>query len=698
MPTMPSPDPTRICIDIETYGKSEVNRRGDPLPPQTRFHPTTCRLVDRVRQQDLLLTCSITTIQPTSASGDRPSHSTPTSTPTYGPGPTIVLELDRELHRRHLTQWLAASTELWGMNLLYDLTFLRTIPAFKRALAHRPRIVDLGIRNYQHSELRPERSLKNLGPILGLWSYEEEIQHRRFSAGEWPLLLNYNAQDTHNSVLGIIELEKRIRTRWPNTDKLSPWMTDFYSDLIWSVVHIQESGVAFSDHALEALRGEQWAIYMNAYQEARRRGLTLHGEGSATSKNAMMDGIMEAFPELREEEMLAYTPTTHRVSWGGLNRKLLRAKLPAGETQYKLGLMDKHSRAQKLITSYIKPLKEKHLVEVRTSPDRRAPMAFPSWHVFPGPFKDGSGTAGGTQQSRITATAPGFQTNPREIKRCFASRYPEGTLVAADLSQIELRVAGLLSGEPTLLNVYADDLADLHALRAIDVFGAEVTDYPGWRSHDNRTDPRQWAKQFNFADLYRAGVAKLRALLLDETGKLFPEYLIRDVVRRRTALRPILWNWQQDLIRAARRDGYLVLPITGQSRYLDADEDSNTVCNFPIQTTAGNVLHRLKHYVIPRLHSGCRCFGDIYDALVFDHPGREGEAVEEIDGLIQAGVRWLSEHDYWALLQNRHNRTCPLKAETEALAVWSPEDQQQAAEDTPVLPDVQQVRGVTLAR
>jgi hypothetical protein len=574
------------------------------------------------------------------------------------------------------------------MNILYDLVFLRTIPAFKAALGHKPLIRDLGVLNFQHSEMRVERSLKNIGPVLGLWSYEEEIRHRRFSRGEWQQLLQYNAQDTHNTVLGIVELEKRIQHDWPNSAKLSDFAKRFYSDLIWSVVHLEESGVAFSQAAIDALETEQRGIMDRAYERARTMELILHGLGSATSKREFFDIIMTAWPEYRNDELLEFTPRQRLVSWGGQNRKFLLAKLPQDSVyRERLQLMDTHSKAQKLITSYVKPLKEKHLVNVRTY-DGRVPMAFPSWHVFPGPFKDGGGTTGGTQQSRITATSPGLQTNPQAIKRCFRTRYRGGSLVASDLSQIELRVPGVLSGEPTFLRNYAEG-GDLHTQRAIEVFGPDILQDPAFGSHDNERDPRQHSKMFNFADLYRAGAEKLRKLLLDETGRLFEPETIRRVVAQRPRLRPRFWEWQEQLLQVAGLTGNLVLPITGQSRYLDAHEDHNAILNFPIQTTAGNVLHRLKHRILPRLPAGVRCFADIYDALVFDHP-RADEAVAEIDGIVQEAIVWIQEHDYWAMLQDHYGHVCPLEAETEILEVWSPPATGSPQENRTVQADVRQ--------
>jgi hypothetical protein len=147
----------------------------------------------------------------------------------------------------------------------------------------------------------------------------------------------------------------------------------------------------------------------------------------------------------------------------------------------------------------------------------------------------------------------------------------------------------------------------------------------------------------------------------------------------------------------ARQQGYLRLPFTGQSRYLDADDDHNAILNFPVQTTAGNVLHRLKAYVIPRLPRGVRCFADIYDALLFDHP-EAGTGVEEISALVQDGITWLTTDDYWAKLQDNYGHECPLEAETDRLETWSPGSEPEVAEDPTLQQDVHWRGEPTLAR
>lgn len=638
-----------LCLDIETYGACTSSLVSDrSLPRQTQFHPKRCLSRDGVQISDLVLSVALTPVV-----NKRPMS-------------TFVLKFSAGEAVSCLLTWLQWADELWGMNFLYDVLFLRTNPTLRDALNGQHRIVDLGVLNYLHSELRPERSLKNLGPVLGLWSYADEIAARkghRFT--NWNDLAQYNAEDTHNTAMGILELQRRIREDFPNTHKLSEWCYQFYSDLIWTAVHMSESGLTIDSDKLESLRATCTSRKEEAAVEAyEKHGCKLEGEGSATAKRFCMEELTYYHPEILDEPLLRLTPRNREISFSATNRRLVTSLLPV-DNHYRglMELMGVHARATKLVTSYITPLVEQHGLP-RARPDRRLLAVYPSWHLFPGPFKDGSGSSGGTQQGRITATAPAIQTNPREIKECLTSRYSSGVMIWGDLSQIELRVAGLLSGEPTLLQNYREG-ADLHRQRAIDVFGADCINSPYFHSGDNEHDPRQHAKQFNFADLFRAGARKLRELLLVETGRLFTPEFCQRVVRQRRTLRPTLWAWQEGCLQEAGRTGYLHLPFTGQSRYLDPEDDHNAILNFPIQTTAGNTLHRIKHYILRHLPHPARLCADIYDAVAIDTPL---ELADEVEDLIQRACKWVAELDYWSMLQEHYLEACPLIVETKRQA------------------------------
>lgn len=255
-----------------------------------------------------------------------------------------------------------------------------------------------------------------------------------------------------------------------------------------------------------------------------------------------------------------------------------------------------------------------------------------------------------------------------------------------DLSQIELRVPALYSGEPSLIAAFTAGL-DLHTERAIATFSRdyllgkypELVDAPFalWKKLCPAFDAleRQVGKRINFADLFRAGADKIRNSVYDDIGIWIPLSVFERAVRNRPLDRPLLWAWQEGLIADARRDGYLSLPLTGQSRsFLGGDKfDVNEIVNFPVQTTASNVLLRIQHYcssrlpslaISPSFHHIHLCC-NTYDALLFDC--RSPSALSEARSIIAEAMAWVQTQDYWAALQSLFGRTVPLTCDTKEI-------------------------------
>ena len=151
-------DSTTISLDIETYGACTVNAEGTPLPVQTVFHPRRSLLSDGVSSKDLVLTVSLTMVSPHKAAGEWNLQSLADA----HPGDTMVFELHRSEHRHRLRQWLFHTDTIIGMNLQFDIQYLRALNDFKFALNGRHQLIDLSVLNYLHDETRPERSLKSL--------------------------------------------------------------------------------------------------------------------------------------------------------------------------------------------------------------------------------------------------------------------------------------------------------------------------------------------------------------------------------------------------------------------------------------------------------------------------------------------------------------------------------------------------------
>ena len=290
---------------------------------------------------------------------------------------------------------------------------------------------------------------------------------------------------------------------------------------------MSENGVPMSSLKLKDLFDKLEKRIEETIEQAKEYGLILQGEGSATSKDKLFNEIINLIeqtscPDIMDK--LDITPKSKRISFNKKNRTTLLEHLPDVEENqdYRtaISMANDHSEALKLISSYCYPLlfhrrnkpddmssiiippnmklsthqtvdvpvyktpadrvdaadKDISKEKIRIMKNRFAgglnqirrkgdAIAYPTWYVTPSHIKNDSGSAGGTIQGRITCKQPSAQTFPKPIKNCIRSRYDGGKIVAMDLSQAELRVAALLSGETSMISAYNDGM-DLHADRA----------------------------------------------------------------------------------------------------------------------------------------------------------------------------------------------------------------------------------------
>lgn len=664
-PTSSRPDPRTISLDIETYGITRFTPTGRLLPEQTVFHPARSVDADGCGLRELVQTVSVTV-----ASAD-------VQLEQLRPGPTFVFQLHLDAHRRHLARWLGHAHTILGMNLQFDLLYLRSQPDLRFHLGHQT-LIDLSVLNYLHSELRPERSLKALGPILGTHAYPKEQLDRtkRYHDARDPELHRYNAADTHNTLLACAELARRIRADYPGTDKLSAECITHYSDTIWTVVRMSEAGVPMDRTGLLQLEQDVLSRMRNLESTAESQGLILTGKGSTQSKLSLMQEtcahIETTHPDLRSHPLFQLTETKREIAVNDVNRQLFLSHQIPDHLRSNLELLGTYSSLQKLLSSYLFPLlrhqrmnpanKSSRLVARPKSP---VGVSYPTWFVTPTASKDGAGGEGGTLQGRITCKGFRHQTDPDEIKKFYRSRWPQGHIVGYDLSQIEMVVAGLLSGDEALCSAFrADPPLDLHTSRAIQVFGPDIV-----KDSDFKKVYRQAAKGANFGDLFRAGAATLQTQVFKMTGVVVPMDVCDNIVKTRSASRPGLWAWQEQLIRETRACGYVALPFIGQSRrFMGGDAyDISEIVNMPIQCTAGNVLLRIQHrlhHTLPSINAAAPdilMFLNVYDAIYFDC--RSDAAVDRLDTLFRDAFTFVTTEGYWARLCEKLGRYVPIRYE-----------------------------------
>ena len=266
-----------------------------------------------------------------------------------------------------------------------------------------------------------------------------------------------------------------------------------------------------------------------------------------------------------------------------------------------------------------------------------------------------------TATGRLSSNNPNLQNIPvrtekgREIRRAFVPRSPEYTLLAADYSQIELRIIAHLSQDPAMVADF--NLGhDIHAATAAKVFHVPM---------DQVTkEQRSRAKAVNFGIIYGMsafGLAERMELSRSEAAdiikKYFEEYAgIKEYMNRSIAL--------------AKERGYAET-ILGRRRYLRDINSSNSVVrgfaernaiNAPIQGSSADMIKIAMigiHQEMEQLKMHSKMILQVHDELVFDAHLNELDTLKSIvnDKMVNAlplsvpvivemntGTNWLEAH------------------------------------------------------
>lgn len=646
----------RLSLDIETYGIVKGH------PKQRFFHPKLSVRRDFAGTNSLVQTCGLTWRSPT------------------GQLMHCVFYMDRVSHQRRLWAWIKKCRDeegfefLLGQNIVFDLMYLRYTYKEAHILLEDPLpVMDLIIFNYLHDEGRPEKSLKALAPLFRVSKYKETTingEYRRYASNLVPELAQYNCQDTASTLRVAEKLESEIRGFYgKDTKKLQPFCMKWYSQLLWLIVWMQENGLRMNEPELRTLfvRNEK---AMNAIMKAgqERFDMPFRGKGSEKAKRAMMDEAVGALEDGGiEVPELELTDVKGDIKFSADNRNALMDVLPIDWHQYKhLKLFGAYQDVSGIMDRYLYPL----LVGGGKKHDSKASVlldgfCYPRWFPVPSEFEDQ--TTGGTKQARIVAKGPPCQTFPPPVKKCICGRFPHGWMIWFDYSQIELRVAALLSGDEPLMQAYIDNL-DLHRNTALLMFGDDIEKDPKFKSQY-----RQAGKTFNFRALYRGGVKKAQNTLMKDNGILLSEAAINkidnDFWKRHVRLR----KWQDELMAFVQTYGFYELPLIGQSRLFlggkkAKEKKLNEIVNLPVQAIAADIMLNAQY----ELWSAFRRAGlravvpiNVYDAALIECPKYEIYRVRRVMAKV------LPNPPFYAALCKELGRTLPLNYEVKEKRVTS---------------------------
>jgi len=233
---------------------------------------------------------------------------------------------------------------------------------------------------------------------------------------------------------------------------------------------------------------------------------------------------------------------------------------------------------------------------------------------------------------RLSSNNPNLQNIPirtprgQEVRKAFIPRDSDHILMAADYSQIELRIIAALSKDPAMVKAFQNN-EDIHAATAARVFGVPIEEV-------NR-EQRSNAKTVNFGIVYGVsafGLSQQTKLNRTESKALIDTYYNSY---------PQLKQYISDQVNFARENGY-VSTVLGRRRYLKDINSQNAVVrgaaernavNAPIQGSAADIIKLAMiqiHQKIINENWQSKMLLQVHDELVFDVLKSEREGFEKM--------------------------------------------------------------------
>tara|TARA_R110002050_G_scaffold57866_2_gene130149 strand:+ start:17495 stop:20377 length:2883 start_codon:yes stop_codon:yes gene_type:complete len=237
-----------------------------------------------------------------------------------------------------------------------------------------------------------------------------------------------------------------------------------------------------------------------------------------------------------------------------------------------------------------------------------------------------------TATGRLSSNNPNLQNIPirtergQQVRKAFVPRNDDYILLAADYSQIELRIIAALSKEETMIEAFKNG-EDIHASTASKVFNVALEDVT--------REQRSNAKTVNFGIIYGVsafGLSNQTDLSRGEAKELIDTYY---------ETYPKLRAYMSEQVDFARDNGY-VQTVLGRRRYLKDIDSRNAVVrgaaernavNAPIQGSAADIIKIAMINIYNKLETGnykTKMLLQVHDELVFDVYKPELETIKTL--------------------------------------------------------------------
>ncbi len=441
---------------------------------------------------------------------------------------------------------------------------------------------------YLHELLGPLPPLEGLSHLLP----ESAVELERF--GRCPC--------------AVVQLHELLASKL-STSHLMELYTDLELPLLNVLAQMESTGIAIDRPYLASLRASMDATLLQLTQEIYRLA------GCSFNLNSPKQLAQVLFERLRLP-VVKRTKTGPSTDSDVLQQLAAHHPLPRHLMQYR--------ELSKLVSTYLEALPK---------------LADPATGRIHTSFNQ---TA--TATGRLSSSDPNLQNIPiktelgRSIRKAFIPGIPEGVLVAADYSQIELCILAHLSGDEQLSEAFRQG-RDIHRFTASLIYGLPEAEV--------QPEQRNAMKAINYGILYGMsshGLSKELGISFEEAQAFIDAYFERYQNVR---------GYLDRQIAQARRDGF-VQTLLGRRRYIPEVNSPDAMVrqfgermavNAPIQGTAADLIKRAMVQVVAQLHDerlASRMVLQVHDELVFETPRAEVDRLVPLVRRVMEGAIVLS--------------------------------------------------------
>ena len=236
-----------------------------------------------------------------------------------------------------------------------------------------------------------------------------------------------------------------------------------------------------------------------------------------------------------------------------------------------------------------------------------------------------------TSTGRLSSSNPNLQNIPirtsmgREIRKSFCAKNEEYVILAADYSQIELRILAMLSGDEKMLNAFQNN-HDIHRETATIIYNIAKDEVS--------SEQRRYAKIINFGLMYGMGsfrISKELNISRKEAKEFISNYFEKF---------PTIKKYLNDGIEKAQKEGYvstvfgrkLFLPEINSSNKMVAKGAERVATNMPIQGSAADIIKIAMINLTEKFKNNdeIKMIIQVHDELVFEIKKDKLEFAEKI--------------------------------------------------------------------